>query len=398
MTSDVKGVMKGLTFWQAQLRVHENLKIQSKLAASNDREVFNIPCLLAPVGIGKTAMAESEAERFELPLRAINNGENSDPTDVSGVPVPLALRNLIADPTGEGTKKVDTEYMMWVLNEYAAEACEHGVFLFLDDIDKAPPPIQGALLGIFGNRRFRNRRIHPHTLIMAAGNRTEDDIYAHQLSESIKTRITIIEMAPDVMAFCEYGTKTGRIHPHVSGFLQYKPDYLHKWMEGVNRFPTPRGWREVSVHFNESPDPFADTFRTGNKDNWKTIVAEKCGDPVSKDFWGWYKIIRKVDVQKVLRTGVITDMTDDDGKPADKRMAEFAAMFAISQELNNNGVKKDYVGLNHLFDDKNPSGVSKEMRVALTVQLKRNVRTQIANLFTKAADQMMAVLVPTDDS
>lgn len=394
---DLKGVSRGLKYWQAQMRVHENLKIQSKLANSNDREVFNIPCLMAPVGIGKTAMAEKEAELFELPLRSINNGENSDPTDVSGVPVPLALRNLLTDPTGDGMKKTDTEYMMWVLNEYAAEACEHGVFLFLDDIDKAPPPIQGALLGIFGNRRFRNKKIHPHTLIMAAGNRTDDDIYAHQLSESIKTRITIIEMAPDVVSFCDYGTRTGRIHPIVSGFLQYKPDYLHKWMEGVSRFPTPRGWREVSVHFMESPDAFADPFRTGHKDNWKTIVAEKCGDPVSKDFWGWYKIIRKVDVDKLLKTGIIDAMTDDDGKQADKRMAEFAALFAIAQELNTRGVKPTYVGLDVLFDNSNKSGISKEMRVALAVQLKREVRTQIARQFKRAADQMMEILVPTSE-
>lgn len=398
MTADATG-RRGLTYWQAQIRVHENLKIQAKLANAKDNEVLNAPCLMAGVGGGKTSMAREEAERFSLPLRAINNGENSDPTDVSGVPVPWSIRQLMSSGTASEKEDAKGEYMMWVLNRYAEEACQEGVFLFLDDIDKAPPPIQGALLGIIGNRRFRDRAIHPHTLIMAAGNRTTDDIFAHQISESLKTRLTIIEMEPDVVSFCEYGLRTGRIHEMVRGFLMYKPEYLHKWMDGVNRFPTPRGWREVSVHFEESPDAFADPFKTGHKDNWKTIVAEKCGDPVSKDFWGWYKIIRNVDVDTVLRTGVIdSSVKGDDGQPADKRMAEFATIFAVSQRLNNQGVKKEYVGLNTLFDNSNKNGISKEMRIALAVQLKRNVRTQIASMFTKAADQMMAVLVPTEST
>jgi AAA domain (dynein-related subfamily) len=398
MTAETTG-RKGLTYWQAEVRVHENLKIQAKLALSGDNEVMNVPLLMSGVGGGKTSMARAQAERFSLPLRAINNGENSDPTDVSGVPVPWSIRQLMSNGTVSEQEEAKNEYMKWVLNRYAEEACQEGVFLFLDDLDKAPPPIQGALLGIIGNRRFRDRAIHPSTLIMAAGNRTTDDIFAHQISESLKTRLTIIEMDPDVISFCDYGIRTGRIHEMVCGFLQYKPEFLHKWMDGVNRFPTPRGWREVTVHFNESPDAFSDPLKTGGNDNWKTIVAEKCGDPVSKDFWAWYKIIRRVDVDVVLRTGSIdASIKGDDGKPADKRMAEFATIFAVAQRLNTQGVKKEYVGLNNLFDNQNKNGISKEMRVALAVQLKREVRTQIAKLFTKAADQMMEVLVPTENN
>ena len=92
---------------------------------------------------------------------------------------------------------------------------------------------------------FRDQRVHPHTLMMCAGNRTDDDMYANQISESLRTRATIIEMKPDVVSFSEYATKTGKIHPMVIGFLQYKPEYLHRWIDGASRFPTPRGWRGV---------------------------------------------------------------------------------------------------------------------------------------------------------
>ena len=120
----------GLTYAQAEIRVHRNLIIQSQLASKNEREVHNVPCLMAGVGGGKTSMAESQAALFELPLRAINNGENSDPTDVSGVPVPMMIRKLMLEGTDGEKHEAEAEFMCWVLNRYAAEACETGVFLF----------------------------------------------------------------------------------------------------------------------------------------------------------------------------------------------------------------------------------------------------------------------------
>lgn len=387
-----------LNYNQAQVRVRRNLIIQSLLADAGEREVLNVPCILGPTGAGKTAMAEMEASEFTLPLRAINNGENSDPTDVSGVPVPTMIRKLMLEGTDGEKKEAAAHYMEWVLNRYAAEACETPVFLFFDDLDKAPPPVQGALLGILGNRQFRDKKIHKHTLIMCAGNRVEDDMYANQISESLRTRATIIEMRPDVVSFCEYGTTSGKIHPIVMGFLQYKPDYLHKWMDGVTRFPTPRGWREASVHMNEFPDPFEDLFGSGTKDNWRQIVAEKCGAPVSKDFWGWFKIIRQIDVKELLETGKINKimLVDDEKKPVDKRMAQFAAIFAIASELNTKGVKKTHVGLDYIFDSSNKDGIEKEMRIALAVQLSRPARTEIGKLFPKAANELLSQIVPLD--
>lgn len=385
-----------LSFHQTRIRVRRNLIIQSQLADAGEREVMNTPCVLGPTGAGKTAMAEAEAEEFALPLRAINNGENSDPTDVSGVPVPTMIRKLMLEGTDGEKREAKGEYMAWVLNRYAAEACEHGVFLFFDDLDKAPPPVQGALLGIIGNRKFRDHSIHKHTVIMCAGNRVEDDMYANQISESLRTRVSVIEMKPDVVSFSEYGAATGKIHPIVLGFLQYKPDYLHKWMDGASRFPTPRGWREVTVHFNEFPEPFEDTFGDGAKDNWRQVVAEKCGDPVSKDFWGWYKIIRQINVKELLETGKIKKLMllDDNKKPVDHRMAQFAAIFAIASELNTKGVKKTHQGLDLIFDENNPDGIEKEMRIALAVQLARPVRNDIGKMFPKAANEMLAQIVP----
>jgi len=330
------------------------------------------------VGGGKTSIARGFAIEFGLQLCAINSGENSDATDLSGVPVPSRIVS----------KEDKIPYMQWVLNRYAATACSEPVFLFFDDLDKAPPPVQSALLGITATRMFRDQKIHPGTLIMGAGNRIDDDINANEISESLRTRMTIIEMSPDVISFSNYGVSSGEIHPAVIGYLQYKPEHLYKHETGVNRFPCPRGWWEVSQQFRLFPDAEEDLFSNGAKDNWKGIVDRKCGSHIGNDFWAWYQVISKVDIKGILSGSSRLQQGSDN----DRRMSQFAAIFAISQELNLRGVKAEYIGLPTFVTDLDP-----EMRVAFVVQISQKVRVSISTMFPAAANTMMAQIVQSQN-
>lgn len=386
-------------FSEASTLLHRELVVQRKLAHAGKHQVLHIPATMGPVGGGKSAMHQAEVARFwdDLFFAAFNCGENSDATDMTGLPIPSMVGNLIDtmnDPAASLASRKDARglFTMWVLNKYAALACIQPVYLFFDDIDKAPPPVQAALLAILATRRFRDQAIHPLSLLAAAGNREEDDESAFGLSESMRTRLTIIPMKADVVSFCEYGKETGEIHPIVRGFVNYKPELLHAWKEGVYRFPTPRGWWEVSQMFEQFPDPFEDVFKNGTKDNWKTIVSRKCGDHVANDFWAWFKIISRVKPEEVLKTGDIPYATlrDEDGNQADRRMAQYATIFAVAQHLASKGVKKEHTGLEKLVDDLEP-----EHQVAFVVQLPLKTRKAIGKVFTDTADIMMGEIVRT---
>lgn len=375
-------------FNQAEILVRRELDLQATLISKGVEHPLNNPLLLGPTGAGKTAIAKRACDHYELTLLAINCGENSDPTDVSGIPVPDMIRYFIHNGTTGEKSEAKAAYMEWVLNRYAAMACHQPGFLFFDDLDKAQPPVQGALLGVTANRYFRDRPLHPGTLIMGAGNRLGDDQYANEIGESLRTRMTIIEMVPDVGSFVTYGRASGEIHDQIMGYLMFKPDHLHQWIENVNRFPTPRGWWEASQQFFAWPDPIEDVFKNGAMSNWKGIISRKCGDAVSNDFWAWHEIISKVEVDKILTTGNVSFS----GDPSDRRMQQFAAVYAVAIRLNTSGVKPTYTGLEQLV-----KGIDAEMRVALIVQLKSKVRIDIASIFPGTADEMMSDLVMTAD-
>ncbi len=338
---------------KAQMLVRRELDIQHMLAEhAGLNRVLNTPLLLGPVGGGKTSMAQLEAEERAMVFSPINSGELSDPADF-GIPVPQA------DEDGR------LRTMEYCLNSQAAQACKEPVLLFFDDLDKAPAHVQGSFLSIAGSRMFRDQHLHPGTLIMGAGNRVGDDMFANEISESIRTRMTIIEMEPDIKSFVEFGKVDDEIHPDFLGYLLYKPEHLNQPKPNVNRFPCPRGWWEASRHVSVYSDPYEDVFNDGSKDNWRLIVSLKCGDHVGNDFWAWFKIVRRVNVERILKHGVLDTVLDDEGKPADKRMAQYAAIYALSQYLAKHGVKATYTGLESFID----TGLEPELQIALAMQM-----------------------------
>ncbi len=354
-----------LTFKQAREVIIQDMAVQLDRANKGKNPVLSIPMLVGPVGIGKTELVRDvTAELGMSELLEINCGDNSDPTDVAGMPVP---------------SKDGSDELVYQITPDAAKACKSEITLFFDDVDKAPPGVQVALIGILGKRMFRQKRIVNGTVLVLAGNRVGDDVYSNELSESLRTRVTVIEMKADLKDFCEYGANTGDIDPCVIGYLQYKPEHLHLPSRGAHRFPTPRSWYEASATMGmyKEPDKIV-----GGMPNWKSIVARKCGEEVGNDFWAWFSIIAKINVKEILKTGAVAQQATD------QRMSMYATVFAVASYLNRNGVEPEYKGLSTYL-----KGLEPEMRVAFLVQLQPRARDRIASLFPDAAGALMSILV-----
>jgi hypothetical protein len=351
------------------------VSMQLERAAKGEDEVLNIPIILGGVGLGKTSIARYVADELGYKMVKINCGECGDPTDVSGLPVPWRIKD----------EEDQEPYMQWVLNRSMHIACTEPVVLFFDDIDKAPALVEGALLSVFGERTARDRKLHPETVVIAAGNRVEDDALARRLSESLRTRATVIHLEPRVSDFAVYAkSNPDRVHPAILGFLNYKPSMLHKHDADADRFPTPRSWVEASsylYHYDAEHDLAEDKSNSA----WKTMIGLKCGEPASNEFYAWYSIVSKVDVQKLLLTGQIDHNLNDTTNAA---LIDYAAIFAVAQELNSKGAKKEHVGLVTYLKD-----LHAEHRVALLTQLSGPARTKIARALPDTADILLSDIV-----
>ena len=355
--------------------VEAEVEMQLSRAVNGEDEVLNIPIILGGVGLGKTSIARAIAAQLGYRLVKINCGECGDPTDVSGLPVPWRIKD----------EENQEPYMQWVLNHSMHIACTEPVVLFFDDIDKSPSLVEGALLSVFGERTARDRRLHPETVVIAAGNRVEDDALARRLSESMRTRGTVIHLEPRLQDFAAYARENPtRVHPILLGFLNYRPELLHKHDPDADRFPTPRSWVESSAYlyrYKHDDDVTQDKSKTA----WKTFISLKCGEPAANEFHAWYSIVSRVDVHKLLTTGIVDhDLTD----AGDTAVVAYAAIFAVAQELNTNGAKPSYSGLVTYLKDLHP-----EHRVALLTQLSAQARRRVATALPDTADILLSDVV-----
>jgi hypothetical protein len=371
-------------FSEARQEALQELTVQYK------HRYLSIPCLLGGVGIGKTEMAaELAIEMGEkviedaLVFEAIPTGEASDPTDTAGIPwvIPVETSDL---------SKKDFR-VLWALNRAAFDACHRPTMLLFDDIDKATPIVTNSLLHLFVHRRFKDFALHPKSLMMCAGNRTTDDIHANAMSESLKTRVTAIEVDADFNDFVEWANnvedgKPSRIVPVILGFLNSKPELLHKHEENVIRFPTPRGYREASLHMQEFTDPKL----------WLRTLTRKIGQGAANDFWAWYSILSKVDVDHILEHGTFKEpiKSTDPKVPVEvvQKMAEFAGVFAVTDRLNKKMSSK-HKGLDLFIESLSP-----ELRVAFLLQLRETVKREFKNFYPKSSGKIMGTIIKDSSS
>lgn len=371
------------------LRIKDALEAAyQELQVQRDSQYLNIPSLMGGVGIGKTEGAQSLCVRMahetndQIMFESIATGEAGDPTDTVGVPWVINVNPN--DAVNEKEFKV-----LWALNRAAWQACQIPTMLLFDDIDKASRLVTSALLKLFVERRFKDYKLHPLSLMMCAGNRSSDDQHANELSESLKTRITVIETEANVDDLVEWAMTapdptTPYIHPMLLGWLPGRPELVHKVDAGVYRFPTPRGYREATLHMYRQPET-----------KWKPILQRKIGEAATNDFFIWYNIYRKIDVDHILDKGVLNGtigpQTDGNGNkvPAEvsQKLGEFASVFAVVERLNRE-IRKDHAGLERWI-----LSLSPELKVAFKLQLNKQATNIFDQSYKTAAGAIMGSII-----
>jgi len=187
-----------------------------------------------PPGIGKSSIVAQIAQARELEIIDLRLSQLA-PTDLRGLPV--------ADHT-EGVSR-------WYPPEFLPRA-GRGI-LFLDEINLAPPAIQGIAQQLILDRRVGSYAVPGSWFIWAAGNRKEDRAAVFDMPAPLANRFLHLVVEPEFESFKAYALAHG-IHEHLLAFLSFRPALLHKLDPQQPSWPSPRSWMMANALYRAGMD------------------------------------------------------------------------------------------------------------------------------------------------
>lgn len=229
-----------------QCASYSNLYKHIEVAAKTKRSLF----IHGAPGIGKTYTVRKFAEKTERKLIDIRVAQ-VDREFLAGIAIP-DLEN----------KTVVTLYKKW---QYLA--CTEPCVVFFDELSNAPSELQDLVFRIANERETADMKLHPDTVIIAAGNLgAEDGTFTHKLSSALASRFRHVKFSPSFDETLAY-MKANNFEKSIIAFLCTHPEFTNLACEYAEEekiiFPTQRTWEIVSniMHdANKNPDYYDDEF------------------------------------------------------------------------------------------------------------------------------------------
>ena len=171
-------------------------------------------------GIGKSSVVESVAHSNDLELIDLRISQLA-PTDLRGIPVP----------------KDDKAF--WFPPEFLPT--EGKGILFLDEINMAPPAVQGIAQQLILDRKVGSYNVPDGWFIWSAGNRKSDYAAVFDMPAPLANRFIHLEVNTSLDEFKNYAL-ANKIDDRIISFLNFRPKLLHKIDKNSPSWPSPRSW------------------------------------------------------------------------------------------------------------------------------------------------------------
>ena len=292
--------------------------------------------LWGPPGIGKSDLLASISEtsgRAVIDMRLLL----MDPTDIKGIPYYNAsTKSMQWAPSAElpqvvseadlaeqrsKVKKMEKDAKSitdpLVLAEFQSqidtaknklEVMEghfqmQDAILFLDEMNSAPPSVQGAAYQLILNRRVGEYVLPDGVSIVAAGNRETDRGVTYQMPKPLANRFVHLEMEPNFEDWQKWAINSG-VHPEVVGYLTVHKQNLFNFdpKSPDKAFATPRSWEFVSQTINDSmPESYM-----------STIVKGTVGSGIAGEFMAHRRVAAKMPTPEDVLTGKVTKLDVED--------------------------------------------------------------------------------------
>ena len=190
--------------------------------------------LWGPPGIGKSELVADVATELNGHMIDLRLGQ-MDPTDLRGIPYFNKEKGVMdwAPPIDLPDAETAAQYPV--------------VVLFLDELNSAPPAVQGAAYQLILNRRVGKYVLPDNVVMVAAGNRESDKGVTYRMPTPLANRFVHQEMRVDFDSWHDWAVRH-HIHKDVVGHLSVAKQDLYDFdaKSSSRAFATPRSWTFVS--------------------------------------------------------------------------------------------------------------------------------------------------------
>ncbi len=234
-------------------------------------QLFDFLLNIAPVcpvfiwgapGIGKSSLVELFA--LEVGLDCVSLlGSQLAPEDIIGVPQIVGGKSRFCPPT--------------------LIARDEPFCLFLDELNACSQEVQKAFYSLINDQRIGEYELPKGSIVIGAGNRTEDSAIVKPLSSALVNRMIHVNLQVHYRSWLDWAIQH-TLHPLVTDYIQIRPEHLFsKPPQYEQPFSTPRSWHMLS-----------NCLKSYTEDDLNTEVVKQLASGLltpahARQFIGYYK-------------------------------------------------------------------------------------------------------------
>ena len=285
------------------------------------KELFEILLNIAPSrpvfiwgapGIGKSALVEKFAEEVGLPCVSLL-GSQLAPEDIIGIP----------QIKGDTSEFLPPKMI----------ARKEPYVLFLDELNACSQEVQKAFYSLIHERRIGEYHLPKGSIVIGAGNRTQDGAIVKTMSSALINRMFHVQMRADYRQWIDWAYENN-IHPWVIDYITQRPDHLFKEPPKTEEpYSTPRSWHCLSDALKE--------YGAGEKeisDETLRVITYGC---ISANHAGMFIAFTKQIGKNDLLSEIFKKEAKFPSKPEERDILYFVAQSFRARLVNELPHKKD---------------------------------------------------------
>ncbi len=259
-------------------------------------------------GIGKTSIVKSFGlEDMNVPVIEVILSL-MEPTDVAGLPGSEADKKY-----GDVKRSVNYLPMIWPLDNGPDD---RGGIIFLDEINRAHPSVQAAMLKVVLDREIAgaNYKIPSKWLILAAANRPEDEPggLIRPMSFALANRFAQVNLITDPSSWTDWARKKG-LSDDVVSFVDLMQEYFYMMPGSLSNYDTtmgvtPRAWDYAAREYQDRKEEAEAAGTQLSELEISKIFNKHLGKKVSSVVTDFIETTKVWPVNRIAK--IFTDPTD----------------------------------------------------------------------------------------